>query len=512
MAFSFFKKDKSNGGETRKPQQGKGDSSAGEIVAAAPKRDPRKARRWFEHAAGVNDHDFAIECYIHGLEHEPDNMAQHEALHEVAKRRKVAGGKPMPWHKAMAKGGKDPVQRLLHAERLWAMNPLDVNLMVAVMDRAVEANDAEQELNLGELAYWVGEMILQNNFGGKSLPQTVLLQVRNLFVRIGSWDKAVEACKMALAHDPANTVLLQELKNLEAERTIAGGGYGNANSGEGSFRDNVRDMDKQKALEQDDAITKTDSAVDQTIARRRAELEEMPEDFDRLKKLVEALLMKESEAFDEEAIKLLKDAWERSGRYSFKEWIGNIRMKQFNRQLHALKPAALATPEGSEDRKVYHELAQKKLQFELQEFAERVQNYPTDMGYKYELGKRLYLAKRFDEAISAFQQSKGDPKWRAASHEYLGQCFMLQGWLDEAIQTFQDGLDANPDEKREMTLRYLRLTALEQSAVKSRRLDQAREALRETSQIMQENINFRDIRQRMDKLRKLVEELEKEAR
>ena len=76
MALSFL--DKFKGGSK--------DKSPGDGF----KRDARKARRFFEHAettADARNYDYAIDCYVNGLRHDPDNMAQHEALYEVAKRR-----------------------------------------------------------------------------------------------------------------------------------------------------------------------------------------------------------------------------------------------------------------------------------------------------------------------------------------------------------------------------------------------------------------------------------------
>ena len=58
------------------------------------KRDQRKASRFFEHASATADsrnYDYAIELYVSGLKFDPDNLDKHEALYEVAKRRKVGG-------------------------------------------------------------------------------------------------------------------------------------------------------------------------------------------------------------------------------------------------------------------------------------------------------------------------------------------------------------------------------------------------------------------------------------
>ena len=61
---------------------------------------------------------------------------------------------------------------------------------------------------------------------------------------------------------------------------------------EGGFRKSVRDTEKQTALDQEDRVVASASAVDQMIERARAELEDDPQDVDKTNKLVDALLRK----------------------------------------------------------------------------------------------------------------------------------------------------------------------------------------------------------------------------
>src|SRR5690606_12048894 len=113
-------------------------------------------------------------------------------------------------------------------------------------------------------------------------------------------------------------------------------------------RNFVRDAEKQKALEQEDMISKTASAADQIIKRRRAEFDEDPQDLDRLSKLVDALVARESPESEKEAMDLLRQAWEESGQYRYKVRIGDIQMKQFNRQVRQLRGQLQATPDDAE--------------------------------------------------------------------------------------------------------------------------------------------------------------------
>lgn len=488
-----------------------GSETATEAKREGSRRDPRKARKFFDYAKTVADtgnYDYAIECYINGLKHDPDNMTAHEELLEVAQRRKVKGGKPEGF--SLGSGGKTALEKMLHAEKRLAKDPLNVKVMRDVMKYAVAADEEEPEVNLAQVAYWVGSLLLDFNTRQAKPSKNLYLEARDLFREIEAFDKAVEACRYAVRLDQNNSVLLGELKDLEAENTMQQGGYNRDNTEEGGFRNFVRDGERQRALEQEDAVTRTDATRQQVIERTRAEYEEDPMDMDKLQKLVDALLQLHNKENEQEAIDLLKRAWEETGQYRYKVRIGDIQMRQMNRILRELKGKVDASPDDEALKKNFEEARRRQLVFELQEFTERVKNYPTDMGLRFEMGRRLFASGQLDEAIGAFQQAKSDPKHRAQSHWYLGQCYLNKDWYDEAVATLQEGVEsyAVDNDKLGLELRYLLMHALTQGARRNKSLDQAKEAQQWASKLLQTDINFKDIKTRMNEVKALVSELQ----
>ena len=497
------------------------------------RRDPRKARRFFEHAqttADAGNYDYAIEMYVSGLRFDPDNMEKHEALYDVGKRRKVKGGKPAGLGEKMKSGGSHPIEKMLHAEKLWAMDILNITHMVNFMKFAVEANDklsdngstsgadgAEEAAagradtpNLGEVAYWIGKIALENHVQSGKVKKGVLQALRDNFAAVGAFDKAVEACRYMVRLDPDNSGLLAELKNLEAENTMQQGGYSDSKAEEGGYRNFVRDAEGQRALEQEATLRKTGSQADDIIARRRAEHEEDPEDQSKLVKLVDALAAKESNESEKEAIEFLRKLWQESGTYRFKMRMGDIQIKQINRYLRQLRAQIEKDPENADLKQKQTDVRRKQLAFELKEYDERAQNYPTDLSLRFELGKRLHRAGKFDDAISAFQQARQDPKVRPQAYFFLGDCYLRKEWIDEAIDSLREGIEAHkiPDDRLALDLRYLRMDALERSARTTKNLERATEARELASEILRTDINFRDIKMRLDALRALVNELQ----
>ncbi|MCE9591834.1 MAG: hypothetical protein K8S99_15070 [Planctomycetes bacterium] len=507
MNFDFIKKKLGRGGGAGPPGNGNGAPVDGD--AEGFKRDLRKARKFFEYAHSVTDHDYAIDCFIRGLQHDPDNMKEHEALREISLKRKVSGGKPTTLRERFDSMGKTPVDKMLDAEKMLAKDPLNLSLMIALMEKTAEADEAEPDLKLGEFVYMIGTLVLQLRQSPKPPTKAQLIVARDLFARVEAFEKAVEACRIVLSMEPTNANLLKDMKNLEAEWTMQKAGFDAHGKRENNFRENVADADKQRALDQEDQIAKTSDVADEIIARRRAEYEENPTDRDIMSKLVEALYNRDTEATDDEAIALMNKAWEESQQYRFKVRAGDITLRKLNRRVRALRDELKADASDAELKKQFDEARKEHLDFGFKEFSERVENYPTDLGLRYQLGTRLYDLRRYDEAIGNFQRSKDDPKVRAASHQYLGRCYLHQGWFEEAVDTLRKGIEthADPSDKMALELRYLLMDALEKSAAKNRNLEQAREAQKLSSHILQSNINYLDIKTRADRIRTLLDEL-----
>ncbi|MCX5658492.1 MAG: hypothetical protein NTW19_02070 [Planctomycetota bacterium] len=488
-----------------------------EADAPKPKPDPKKAYAWFERGktmADANQHDYAIECYINGLAIDPDNIIQHEALLEVAKRRKVSGGKPATMMEKIKGGGRDPIDRFLQAERLWAKEPLNKALMIAAMERAVEVDQVRDDLHMGEVANWIGELLLDQNQYDKAMTKADLVKLRDLFQAIMVYPKAIDACRRALSMDRLNPELNAALKNLEAEKTLHDGNFnqmGDKDKNKGGFRDFVKDQSKQTELErQDRSSTRTESDTDALIETRRTELEADPSDPIRLSKLATVLAEKETDETQEEAIKLYKQLFAKTEQHVYKSEAGRVRIKMLGRHARNARREADLKPNDAKAAQAYQDKYRALRQFELDEFTERVKAYPSDMDARFRMGELLYIFKKYEEAIAAFQTTRLAPKYRPQSCEYLGRCFLTQGWADEAIQALRDGIESynRSDDKLGLDLRFRLMAALEASARKNRDLEMAREAVKWGSQVLQANINHRDIKARMEALRKLITQLQ----
>ncbi|MCD6304633.1 MAG: hypothetical protein J7M21_06690, partial [Planctomycetes bacterium] len=188
---------------------------------------------------------------------------------------------------------------------------------------------------------------------------------------------------------------------------------------------------------------------------------------------------------------VLAKAHKDTGAYQFKMRMGDIRIRQMSRRYRQLR--------DSGDIQGAREQAKRQLAFELDEYTERAANYPTDLSIKYELGRRQFLAGKYDEAIANLQQAQRDPRRALRARSLIGQAFMKKGWLEEAAETFERALQAELTEEQAKELRYYLGNVFQQ-------MGKIKQAQEQFSLVAQTDYNYKDVRERIEKLRKQISE------
>ncbi|MEM6551966.1 MAG: hypothetical protein AAF750_07550 [Planctomycetota bacterium] len=470
------------------------------------KRSDRKAEAFFRHAettADARNYDYSVELYINGLRHQPDNMRRHEELRDVAMRRKLAKGKK-PGLMGVKAIGSSLVDKMLTSEKAASLDPTNYAAYVKFMEDAIAADANEDELNLGEVAYQAGLIALE--MMGPVKNAKTWIKLRDNFHAILQYEKAIECCRRAVSLKPNDSTLLSDLKDLEAEKYAAKSSEQSEEGG--GFRGNIKASEEQELQRAAQSTTSSGDALDRLIAARRAELEENPEDPDMVTKLVDALLKKEQADTEKEAIALLKQTAEQTGQYRFKVRAGDVAMRQFNRVIRQIRMKLKKEP-NEELKQQLKQIMGQKLKFELKEYTDRVSHYPTDLSLKFELGKRQFLGRQFDDAIGSFQQAKDDPKNKAQAHYYLGKAYLEKGWSDEAIETLDDGIKLHPSTSDPLAkeMRYDKMLACMGVAENNNTLEMAQESERLASELLKTDINYKDIRAQRDRIRELVQKL-----
>jgi len=450
----------------------------------APAKSAGPGKAFFDRADQIvetGNWDYAIEMYLEGIRREPDNLHRgHQPLRNAALNRKAKGGKGPGLADRMKRGrAKEPIDQLINAEYLLAKEPGSVQYMERFLQAA-------KGLELKDVVVWIAQIMLEAQRQALQQDRQPNMKVLLLLVQtlhdVEEYGLGLQAADLAREQDPTNAELQEAAQELSAKYTIQKGKYDQ----EGDFTRSVVDLEKQKELAQSDMLSQGASFLQKQVARAQEAYEADPKTPGKIYAYVDALLKFEDDEHENRAIEVLQKAYDDLEQYSFKSRLGDVRMRQMTRRYRQLRDAGKT--------EAARQQARKQLAFELEEYAERAQNYPTDLGIKYELGRRQLLVGQYDDAIGSLQEAQRDPKRRVRALNLLGQAFAKKEWYREAGDTYRRALELEMPEDREKEIRY----NLGDSLEKQGQRDAAQEQFSEVAQI---DYNYKDVRQRLEMLR-----------
>lgn len=484
--------------------QPNGHTEAGSQVS---EQDKAKARKWFHQAKVVGEtrnYDYAIECYVTGLGIWPQAIQEgHMPLRAIAMARRQAKGKPAGLRQSLKRktSSKDPLQNMLNAEFLLAMDPRNVGHMEQMFVNAGKAG-------LHEVTNWIGDIYFDALLSEKKVGPPRLLKVRSVFEELGdkleeqgdpagavqAYEKALRALNIVSNMNPGKMDYFNEINNLSGKLTIVRGKYSTEGA---SFKESLRDREAQAELHDRDRLVQDDVRVGQLIESARKDYQANPDAASKLTVLVDLLLKREKAEDEQEAIRLLTAKYEETSNYRFKMRADDIRMAQYRRMARALQLKLRDEPKDKELLARAQELKTEASQFELACYKERVVNYPTDHRMRFRYAQALFVSGLFDEAIPAFQAARADPRNRTACNLFIGRCFFERGHYGPAVDVLKDLIQSHEgsgDDEITKEIHYWLARSYEEAG-------KIEDAVKAYNQIIQWDYNFRDVRKRIDDLR-----------
>jgi Flp pilus assembly protein TadD len=458
---------------------------------------PEKAAKFFEHArtvAQTGNFSYAIDMYARGLRFDPGNMGSHIALYETAVRYLQSSGKAASGKEIRAIDASTPAGKMAAAEFAWAK---DINNLQLAMKLLAAAGKAEQV----EFGQWLAPRIFAMMTKAKKQTKQLYTQGKDLFSEIDAWKEAFASAEKAIQIDPSDSNLISELNELSAQRTISEGGFNKSADEKGDFRSNIRDADKQAALQDQESLS-GGAGAERAIERAKADFEENPGNAEAVTKYAQLLRRNDTPEDDELAVDVLMKGFEASQQYRFRMAAGDIRMNRMTKRIRAIEESGSNAEEANAIRA-------ELLELRSAEYSERVAKYPTDRGVKFELGAIEFDRGSFEDAMAMFQQCKDEAKYRTRATHMLGKCFANEGWHQEAVGEFREAiekLDAT-ERDRELMIRYDLMRSLIDLARDSNSIEEAREAAEICSAIVRKDISYLDIRQKRKDVDALIKEL-----
>lgn len=310
------------------------------------------------------------------------------------------------------------------------------------------------------------------------------------FVHKKELEKANQYYQRAARLAPNDIESTKMVKDLSAQ--ITAHTYGKADSS----RDLIRDKDKAKELEDDHATLRTDEDIQKAIERSQQKIAGDPSNKKELRRLAD-LYQKLGQC--DNAIEILNKLLEMDpGNSDTKAKIGDCKLLQMENNINIIKENLKKAPQNQALKQKLQQSLQARNDFQIQDYEIRIKNQPLNYELRFKLGIALFQAKRFDDAISNFQQAIQDPRNRVAAYHYMGQAFGLKQEYELAAEQYKSALEIlSPNDTQYREIKYNLGVAYEL-------LKHYKDAIEIFTEIYKVDISYKDVQERLKKLREMA--------
>ena len=358
-------------------------------------------------------------------------------------------------------------------------------------DDALSCAAEAQKTGLHSHAATLGGLVLQSAERGETSPKPASLgRLIDVLEACGALALAVRAAKCGARLFPDDQALREREKNLLASKYLKDTNIASSSG----YRDQLRDKLKQEAMHRpQDAGAKLD-ALEQRY-RQTSGLEDFRD-------LVRALRESSSER-REVALPVLEDGLKRFGDRETRWFVKEIRLERQAVELRVRERSIEERPDDERARSE-HEALRQSLTRErvdhLYEVVSALPNTPERNRRQLELAAALFDAARYEEAIKQAQDQKRRGENKLDAWVIMAKSFVQLGLTFEAGECFEhilSELDASARGSTQHVLeaKYTYAQFLADQSAKSKDPALARQARKLCSDVMIEDIDYRDVRQ-----------------
>ncbi len=304
-----------------------------------------------------------------------------------------------------------------------------------------------------------------------------------LFYQQGKVQDALAMYEQALKVDPRDQEALKARKDLAAEGALRSSGIEKAQSS----RELIKDKELHRQLERQERLQLSPEEIEQELAelepkladatgdkkllRRVAKLREMAKDLAGALDLVERLLQLDS------------------GDAELQELAGDLRIRLQEQMVEKAK-------KRGDDAAVQRARAALR-DLRAGEARRRVERNPSDLAARFDLGASLLEAGQTDAAIAELQQAVKDPRKKNEALFLLGRAFLAKQLPEVALGQFDKALQAAGGAGGGTIAKDI---LYEMGAICTD-LGQRDVALQHFTRILEQDIGFRDVAQRVAALK-----------
>ncbi|HLY11600.1 MAG TPA: tetratricopeptide repeat protein [Planctomycetota bacterium] len=367
-----------------------------------------------------HNYDYARDLFRQILTFSPDHEKAHEALKATLIRKFQTGGATSKFKLIAMKGSfevqvkstKDPGKRIEAC--LGYLNDDPTN-------GKVRAILSETLLGLGHANGAAAEarMALQDDPSNVVALKTMV----QAFSQTGRVKEAQNALDRVAGLVKDDRDLEKLRRDLAAQQTMAAGFDA---AGKDGFRSALKNSDQAEELEKRTKLVQTDADFLKLVEELEAQMAEAPTDA-RIPKRIGDLYFDKKKDYPG-----ARDWYKKASQLAPQDSVLRDKVDDCDLKVWELK---IQAAQKASDPKLT-ELRLGHLKARIASFERRVQDRPTDMGLRYELGLSYLSGSMNDKAIAEFQQSVKDPKRKSLSHFNLGKAFQRKKMYDMAEKQY----------------------------------------------------------------------------
>jgi tetratricopeptide (TPR) repeat protein len=389
---------------------------------------PRKAREHFEKGLASMERgnlDYAIEMLTLALDISPQMLKARRYL-RAAQVKKFRSNPPSAMAKAMipVKAAakqmkaqslmkKDPVAALKTSEEVLALDPFNIQFANLNAQAAVAAE-------MPEAAILTLEVVKETHSEDIKLLRQ-LAALYNSVERLHDARVIYEDIARLAPNDPQ---AIKQLKDATALDSMQRGRWNE----EGDFRGKIKDVKEAALLEQQGKAARSTKDLDDLIQENIRKISAEPQNINYRRALAD--LYVRADQYDE-ALEVLKAAQEITGGADpqIDRAVSSAYIKKLDFEIAKFEAAG----------DVSHAEAWKKERYDfmLDDTRDKVDRYPNDLIFRFDLAVLLYERGELNEAIQHLQLAQRNPQKRIRSLYYLGLCFKAKNQFDIAAEQLQ---------------------------------------------------------------------------
>jgi tetratricopeptide (TPR) repeat protein len=398
-------------------------------------------------AMQLKNYGYAIQLLQTILKSHPEFLAARQLLRKSAIA-KTAGKKSLLSGLSVASFSSIKIQSQLKLQSQLKKDPIAALAALDAIEKSLETDpqnsqlnqllkDAALAANLPDIAAFALETIVE----ASPKDTKALHELGQHYLKNSAPEKAVTIFQRLLDISPNDLAAIKGSKDAAASSSMKSGGWDKAES---TYRDLIKDKDQAVALEQQSRVVRSEEMIDNLLAELHAKAEAEGENctVDTARRIAE---LHEQREDWENATNWFNYAASLSNNsdMALVRKASDLQIRQFDLAIDARDQFIEANPGTPESEGYAAELESLKKQradLALEAARSRVDQNPTDLQLRFELGEILVDLENWQEAIPELQKARQNPNVRMRAMSLLGQCFTARGMLDLAAKTLSDAV------------------------------------------------------------------------